>query len=84
MPLRSDASEEVTPPFVELGHAPQATGPEAARSPRIRETALRVRTERTPPMWSMARRQVAHACSMLPRLRSISALATRSRATIRA
>ncbi|MFE4173847.1 ArsR/SmtB family transcription factor [Streptomyces sp. NPDC056909] len=29
-------------------------------------------------MWSMARRQVAHACSILPRLRCVSAPATRT------
>lgn len=29
MPLRSGAGEEVASPFVEIGHAPQATGPEA-------------------------------------------------------
>lgn len=34
----------------------------------MRETALRVRTERTPSTWSMARCQVAHARSMLPAL----------------
>ncbi|MFE5740152.1 hypothetical protein [Streptomyces celluloflavus] len=47
-------------------------------------TALRVRPDWTPSMWSMARPQVAHASSMLSSAACISACATRSRATIRA
>jgi hypothetical protein len=80
----SAAGEEVSGSFVEFGRASQAAGAETDEVAPHAGDGLAGAVGPYSVHVVHGRFQAAQACPMLPRLRCISALATRSSATIRA